>query len=373
MDQRKLIRITEIFLIAFVWIVLLIIPILFTEDNQKPLMESVLNQFKTLIPLSVLLLFNRLYFVPRLLFKGRILSFLVAVFGFICLLAVTIFLLENGKTNANPPIELHTTQPDLPPPDVPRPPPPTRQGGADMMMPFKQGKSEPVPAYANFFVLSILLIGFDTGLRGTLRWSKVMQEKSLLEKENVANQLLLLRNQIGPHFFMNTLNNIHALVDINSEEAKSAIIRLSKMMRYLLPETNTLDSSIAREVEFIESYVRLMNLRLSERVKITIDLPGNLPDKPIHPFLFIPLVENAFKYGISYKDNSFISIAMEVGDKRLLFTVKKSKTNGSQSEDYSGVAIDTIRKRLRLLYGNDYQLDIIENDFFSTINLSIPI
>jgi LytS/YehU family sensor histidine kinase len=172
---------------------------------------------------------------------------------------------------------------------------------------------------------------------------------------------------------MNTLNNIHALIDINAEEAKSAVIRLSKMMRYLLPESDTKESTLAQEVEFIGSYIRLMKLRLSERVKITVDLPERLPDKPVHPFLFIPFVENAFKYGISYKETSFIHVSMVAGDNRLLFTVKNSKPGGRSPGGYSGTTVDIIRKRLRLLYGSDYNLDIIENAENFTVNLSIPI
>ena len=162
-------------------------------------------------------------------------------------------------------------------------------------------------------------------------------------------------------------------MDINPEEAKSAIIKLSKMMRYLLPEAGSKESTLAREVEFIENYVRLMKLRLSERVKITLDLPENLPDKTLPPFLFIPLIENAFKHGVSYKDESFINIGMVIGNDRLIFSVKNSKTNDSKSGALGGSGIDLFKKRLGLIYGKEHHLDIIENNEIFTVNLSIPL
>ncbi len=141
-----------------------------------------------------------------------------------------------------------------------------------------------------------------------VRWSKLEQEKTLLEKENVQNQLAFLRNQVSPHFFMNTLNNIHALIDVDTEEAKEAIIKLSKLMRHLLYDSQAELVPLAKEMEFIQSYINLMKLRFSEKVKINLSIPDQLPDKSIPPFLFTSFVENAFKHGISYQNSSFIDI-----------------------------------------------------------------
>ena len=183
----------------------------------------------------------------------------------------------------------------------------------------------PMPPFANFLIMSVLIVGFDTGLRSGLRLIESENEKVRLEKENVANQLVLLRNQVSPHFFMNTLNNIHSLIDINSEEAKEAIIKLSKMMRYLLYETETEKTTIKKEVEFLESYVNLMKLRFNEKVRITMNIPSVIPDRSLPPLLFTSLIENAFKHGISYLDESFITIDLVFGEERLLLVVKNSK------------------------------------------------
>jgi LytS/YehU family sensor histidine kinase len=172
---------------------------------------------------------------------------------------------------------------------------------------------------------------------------------------------------------MNTLNNIHSLVDINAGEAKEAIIKLSRMMRYLLYETETEKTTLIREVEFLESYINLMKLRFNEKVSITLNLPENIPEKTIPPFIFTSLVENAFKHGISYLDESFINIDMVICEERLLMVVKNSKTDKNQTKDFSGIGMENTRKRLELLYGNNYHLDVIDNKNLFTVNLSIPL
>jgi two-component sensor histidine kinase len=367
--QNKKIKYTEIVLITFVWLVLMLTPILFREDIYSPILRSVLIQLQILIPLLVLFLINRFVLVPRFLFKGKQAIYFFLVFGSIVLFTAASFFYD-------------TTIKNIPPPGTSqfegglKPPPYAFPGGVDQfgnLRPAQTPLSRPIPPFANFLILSILVVGFDTGLRSGLRWMEVENEKVRLEKENLDTQLVLLRNQVSPHFFMNTLNNIHSLVDINTDEAKEAIIKLSRMMRYLLYETETEKTTIKKEVEFLESYINLMKLRFSEKVKISLILPTTIPEKTIPPFLFISLIENAFKHGISYREESFIHIDLIVVEERLLLVVKNSKTDNSQINEYSGIGIENTRKRLALIYGSNYHLDIIDNEVLFTVNLSIPL
>lgn len=172
---------------------------------------------------------------------------------------------------------------------------------------------------------------------------------------------------------MNTLNNIHSLVDFNKEEAKEAIIKLSKMMRYLLYETATDKTTLKREVEFLESYINLMKLRFNEKVMISLNLPSAIPDITLPPFIFISLIENAFKHGISYRDESFINIDLILLKEKLLLVINNSKNEKNQIEDFSGIGIENTRKRLDLLYGTNYSLDITSDKDLFTVNLSIPL
>ena len=366
--QNKKIKRTEIVLVAFVWMVLLITPILFREDIYSPMNRIVDSQLLIILPLFVLFLINRFVLVPKLLFKGKLIHFLVSVFGIIIIFMIGSFIYD---TNIKPP-----------PPDMMSPnnqmilPPYSNPGGIDQfgnLRPEQPRQERPIPPFANFLILSVLVVGFDTGLQSGIRWIGAENEKVRLEKENVDNQLVLLRNQVSPHFFMNTLNNIHALVDINTNEAKDAIIKLSKMMRYLLYETETEKTTIKKEVEFIQSYIDLMKLRFSEKVQITLNIPIVIPEKTIPPLLFTSLIENAFKHGISYKQESFIHIDLIIGDDRLLMIIKNSITNKSQIKEFSGIGLENTRKRLDLIYGKKYHLDIIESEELFTVNLSVPL
>ena len=116
-----------------------------------------------------------------------------------------------------------------------------------------------------------------------------------------------------------------------------------------------------------------MKLRFNEKVRIALNIPSSIPDKTIPPFIFTSLIENAFKHGISYKDESFIDIDLIIGDERLILVVKNSKTDNTRNEEFSGIGIENTRKRLGLLYGANYHLDIIDNKELFTVTLSVPL
>lgn len=376
----KIIKYSEIILVVFVWMVLIITPVLFRDDYNNPVWRSIHNQLEIMVPLSIIFLINRFILVPKLLFRGRWILFISSVFGAILILTVGSYLYDTNIKKTPPPGSVISEA------DVRRNPPPELIPGSDdqirnnqppqpglKIQPRQPRQPRPMPPFANFLILSVLIVGFDTGVRSGLRLIESENEKVSLEKENVANQLVMLRNQVSPHFFMNTLNNIHSLIDINTEEAKEAIIKLSKMMRYLLYETEAETTTLRKEVEFLESYINLMKLRFNEKVKITLNLPALIPDKPLPPLIFTSLIENAFKHGVSYKDESYISIDLVFGEERLLLVVKNSKQGTDHIEEFSGIGIENTRKRLTLLYGTDYHLDIIDGPDQFTVNLSIPL
>ena len=179
-------------------------------------------------------------------------------------------------------------------------------------------------------VLLLLMFGANLGIKGYYRSREDRKKLAELEKQNLEQQLEYLRYQINPHFFMNTLNNIHALVDIDPEQAKDTIVELSKMMRFVLYEGNKQGVPLSRELDFISHYVTLMQLRYTEKVKITLDLPSEVPDRQIPPLILITFIENAFKHGVSYQHESFIEIKVEISHPspltpHLCFTCRNSK------------------------------------------------
>ena len=199
------------------------------------------------------------------------------------------------------------------------------------------------------------------------------QKKLLrLEKENLEQQLEYLKYQINPHFFMNTLNNIHALVDIDAEKAKSTILELSKMMRYVLYEGDKKGVPLTREFDFIRNYITLMRLRYTNKVQIRIDIPSQAPDRLIPPLMLITFIENAFKHGISYQHDSFIEVKAEVLGEKLHFACRNSKAE-KPNEEKGGVGLANVKQRLKLLYDNDYTLKIQDETDVYSVQLIIPL
>jgi LytS/YehU family sensor histidine kinase len=171
---------------------------------------------------------------------------------------------------------------------------------------------------------------------------------------------------------MNTLNNIHALVDIDPEQAKRTIVELSKLMRYVLYEADKKLISLQREIDFINHYIALMRIRYTDKVKITTDMPQGVSNIEIPPLLFILFVENAFKHGVSYQKDSFIDISIKVENDRIHFRCLNSKHDSEVMEEAGGIGLTNARKRLELIYGNDFTFEIMNEPLTYEVNLELP-
>ena len=170
---------------------------------------------------------------------------------------------------------------------------------------------------------------------------------------------------------MNTLNNIHALVDIDPDQAKDSIVDMSKMMRYLLYESDKEYVTLDNAVIFLKKYLNLMKLRYNDQVHVLLEVPENTHDDvAIAPLVFIPFVENAFKHGVAYDKPSTIDIGIEKKDGRLLFRCRNTKSHAKH--EYGGVGLNNVTKRLELIYGNDYTLDIDDGDQSYDVLLDLP-
>lgn len=226
------------------------------------------------------------------------------------------------------------------------------------------------PADIIHSIMVVLLLGMNLGIKLYFKSERDAMEMQLLERENLENQLEYLKYQINPHFFMNTLNNIHALVDIDADKAKSTILELSKLMRYVLYEGAKSSVLLSREVDFLNNYITLMKLRFSDKVKINVNIPTVIPEKSIPPMLFITFVENAFKHGISYKEPSYIHVEMKFDDDHVHFACANSKHEKGHKEQ-GGVGLANVKKRLELIYGDNYTLDINDNEKEYDVKLDI--
>jgi hypothetical protein len=338
---------------------------------------EVLAVWRQFLPFLVLFLVHNFLLAPLLVHGRKRVTYFSVVAALLVGFAVYQCSSRPGRMAPRPPMEQagHHQPPHLddlqhefeegpPPPSDKRPPhdlrphdaPPPIVGERDILV----------------VVVLILMFGANLGTKYYFRSRDDRRRLALLEKQNLEQQLEYLRYQINPHFFMNTLNNIHALVDIDPEKAKDTIVELSKMMRFVLYEGSKQGVPLSRELDFIGHYVALMQLRYTDKVRIDIDLPKAVPDLLIPPLILITFIENAFKHGVSYQRESFIEAKVVVESSGLHFSCRNSKAEMPNGEK-GGMGLANVRKRLSLIYGSNYALRIHNDADTYSVELSLPL
>lgn len=208
----------------------------------------------------------------------------------------------------------------------------------------------------NIFNLSICA-GAATSVLMAQRWSKAEEEKREAETAMTKAELINLRQQVNPHFLLNTMNNIYALTAFDTEKAQKAIIDLSKMLRHILYDYQQPYVSLKEEVEFLNNYIELMMIRLPDNVDIKREC--NLPEPcniQVAPMKFISLLENAFKHGISPSHKNFIHILLDANDERIVFAIENSHHPKTKEERSGhGIGLKQVERRLELAYPGKYQ------------------
>ena len=208
-----------------------------------------------------------------------------------------------------------------------------------------------------------LVLGISTSITAIQKWQKDKQVHQDKEQERVSSELSFLKAQINPHFFFNTLNNIYALTHIDAEISRKAIHQLSRMMRYVLYDTQNSTTLLSQEIAFIKDYIDLMKLRLTDVVKIDFSTPTALKDMGIAPMIFLPFIENAFKHGVSATQPSYINITVNQKDTTIELNVVNTiiKDQNNNLEEGSGIGLNNTRRRLDLLYPGKHTLLINES------------
>jgi LytS/YehU family sensor histidine kinase len=222
---------------------------------------------------------------------------------------------------------------------------------------------------------SLFLVFFSLGMRVLERHSQTEKLQKELEKEKLNSELAFLKNQVSPHFFFNTLNNIYSLISINAEDSQKAVLRLSKLMRYLLYDSEHGNIKLSNEIDFMNNYIDLMKLRMSSKIKLVVTFPSKYEDINIPPLIFIPFIENAFKHGISYREKSFIDISMTTKKDSLVFRCVNSivKVREENESAHSGIGLENVTKRLNLLFPGKHELKISKTDSEYEVLLQINI
>ncbi len=354
----------EVFIHIIIWMLILFLPILFLSGDKSISEVSwtdYLIHLKMSLCVLVVFYINYLILVPFLLIKKHNKRFYLSNVVLIIIVLLLIHYRDEPYENEKqkPPFESEMKDESMALPDnfwgdgpqeefLPAPP----------RIPFEHER----PPFWTFAMRDILLflctIGVSAAIRISGEWNKA--ELALQESEKAKSEAILnnLRNQLNPHFLLNTLNNIYALIAFDSEKAQQAVQDLSKLLRYVLYENQQMYVPLSREIEFLSNYIQLMRIRLSKevRVYININVPANSTVQ-IAPLIFISLIENAFKHGISPTEPSFISIAIaQVDQKEIRCEILNSnhpKNNSDKSG--SGIGLEQVQKRLDLLYANRYE------------------
>lgn len=202
------------------------------------------------------------------------------------------------------------------------------------------------------------------------RFYELDKKNKLLEKDRLETELSFLKAQINPHFMFNALNSIYVMIRLKKDIAEDTVLRFSNLMRYILYECSGKTVALERELAFLDDYIALEKIRQGQEVEVSFKRPEMLNGARIPPFLLIPFVENAFKHVSRSAANNFININVACDDNVVDFNCVNtySKDDNKQSP---GIGLQNIKRRLALLYTNDYELNIQHDDHLYKVNLSL--
>ena len=285
----------------------------------------------SIVPLSFLIVFycNYCFLIPRYLFEGRIRQYLLLnILLIACVTAGVHFWQEYA---------FHTYA--------------KADGGSQRHI----GPPKWIFIMRDFFSM-ILTVGLSAAIRLSGRWVQVEAARREAEKSRTEAELKNLRNQLNPHFLLNTLNNIYALIAFDTDKAQTAVQELSRLLRHVLYDNQQNFVTLGKEMDFIKNYIALMRIRLSSNV--TVETRFDIrPDSPteIAPLIFISLIENAFKHGISPTEPSHIRIYFSENVHEVRCEITNSYHPKSEADKSgSGIGLEQVGKRLELTYPSRY-------------------
>jgi hypothetical protein len=197
------------------------------------------------------------------------------------------------------------------------------------------------------------------------------------EAQQVAAELKLLRSQVNPHFLFNVLTNMVALARQRSDQLEAALIRLADLMRYMTYDTQATQVTVQQEADYLKSYIELQKLRFSDTIRIELDIQmdANAAGLPVEPMLMIPFVENAFKHGATWLDEPYILVSLTAVDGHLTLRVINPYDSHADvtKDDQSGIGLENVRTRLKLIYPNRYTLVIDDHNHVFTVTLNLDL
>lgn len=339
------------FLIHFiVWGIIAFFPLIFIYSEGERNIIRYLDFSLPILFLMVVFYTNYFVIISRYLFNKKIWQFFLAnlILFAVCLLLMDLIRQNYFSSYYN-------------------------QLGANKHFPPK-AKMRDIIMYRDIISMSVTA-GLSTAIRMTTQWYQSQAEQKELEKLHIESELQNLKHQLNPHFLFNTLNNIYSLISINQEHAQDAVHQLSNLIRYVLYDSDHPKVPLNKDLNFTSNYIKLMSLRLPSHVTLQTDIMKADEATEIAPLLFISLVENAFKHGVSPTAPSVISVQIQMKSTNELECRIENSNFPKPGEDISGsgIGLSNLRKRLELIYPSSFTLDAEEKGerYISTLILKL--
>ena len=313
------------------WSVLIIIPMFF-HSSSDDLLVFWTRYIKWLgTPLAYMLVFylNYLWVVPRFLLKKRDWKMFLLINVLVVLGGIFVMDIFHWFAVHNLP-DIYNNQPQKPHVRLPR--------------------------YFWAILTLILIIALAVALRMIQHWHRIEEVRQEAEAARAEAELSNLRNQMNPHFLLNTLNNIYALIAFDQAKAQMAVGELSKLLRHVLYENQQDFVPLYKEADFIRNYIELMKIRVTDHVKIDANINVQPNDStPVAPLLFISLIENAFKHGISPQGTGEIKVDInQVGGDITCEIQNTCYPKSRNDKSGSGIGLEQVSRRLELMYPDRY-------------------
>ena len=320
---------------ALIWACAMLLPAVFTwliSGDSNRFAFTFWPTFYTMLPICLVYLVNYFFLVPKLLFRKKMMWFIVANIVLLALLNIPSFI---PRGEIPEPFRAQIARRDI--------------------LAFR------IPTLLSAAFFQLVFIFLAIGVRSMIRSNDIAFQLQEEKRKTAEAELTWLKHQLNPHFLFNTLNNISSLTQIDPDKAQESIAQLSDTLRYALYDTDTDKVPLAGEVAFMDNYIHLMQLRCNELTEVTTS--WDLPDAEVKiaPLLFISPIENAFKHGVNARAASFVRISLRPEGRDLVFRCENPVFEKS-GEDHigSGIGVENLKRRLELIYPGAYSYE--QND-----------
>ena len=226
------------------------------------------------------------------------------------------------------------------------------------------------------FAEMLLFLSVYLVLTTLIKLARAWFQLSQMEQEKTSNELKALRSQLNPHFLFNSLNNLYTLTRKKSEKAPEMVLKLSDILRYVIYDAEINFISLEKELHFLRKYIEVQQVRLDADFQLEIEQKGEPKDLEIAPLLFLPFIENSFKYGVKNgSEKGKIIISWEIGEKQISFYIENEKVlpDDIGHDIYKGMGIKNVQKRLELIYPEKHELKIddLESNFVVRLKIEL--